>query len=218
MKSLYYLLPLLTIALASCGSEGSADENSDSASLPDSVPQVVRIGSGDYAYKPDTAMNELVLGDAVTLKKFMHDNGNQGQVDGKHHMLYYLNALETEFLTVFTTESDGNDVPYGFRLVKNMEQAHNEKRPHNTLLARNILSGHGVYIGMPPDFVQSVYKSQPMTRWVKKDTTYLAYSPEEKDKKYFQRYQYTDYSALYKFVDDKCRVIEMWVDPAVFEK
>lgn len=204
--------------LASCSGSDKPVEDGDSSNLPDSVPQTVMIGKGgDYAYKPDTAMNEIVLGDAVGMKKFAYDNGAEGETSGARKVLYYFNALETEFLNVYVTTVDGKMYPYGFRLQKNSDTIGNYKKPHGYVIQRNFLSSHGVYIGMPPDFVQSVYKSQPMLRWVKGDTTYLKYSPAEKDKKYFTRYQYTDYSATYKFVDDKCRVIEMMVKPEVFE-
>lgn len=205
--------------LVSCSSgQDNAGEHADSAKIPDSVPQTVMIGKGgNYAYKPDTAMNQLVLGDAAIMKKFMYDNGAEGEVAGSKKVIYYFNGLETEFLSVYVTIVDGKNYPYRFRLQKNSDTIGNYKKPHGYVTDRNFLSGHGIYIGMPPDFVQSVYKSQPMLRWVKGDTTYLKYSPSEKDKTYFTHYQYSDYSATYKFVDDKCREIEMIVKPEVFE-
>lgn len=162
-------------------------------------------------------MNEIILGDAAGMKKFTYDNGAEGESSGKKKVLYYFNALETEYLAIYTTSVDGKMYPYGYRLQKNSDTIGNYKRPHGYVTARNFMTGHGIYIGMPPDYVQSIYTSQPMTRWVKGDTTYLTYSPSEKDKSHFKRYAYSDYSATYKFVDDKCRVIEMMVKPEAFE-
>lgn len=214
------VLPSFFILLAACSPEPGQQEISaaDTPAIPDSIPQMVRLGKeADWAFKPDTMMNDLLLGDKNCMKQYMFDNGSNGSVNGKRQALPYINAKQNEKLTVFTTNVNNRHIPYAFRLQRVQDLSKKDMDALNYTTELNFVSSHGIYIGMPLDYVQSIYKSQPMMKWIKGDTTYLSYTPGEKDKSHYQRYPYTDYSALYKFVNDQCRMIEMNVRPEVFE-
>jgi hypothetical protein len=188
----------------------------DSAKVPDSVPQRVIVGKeADWAYKPDTMINDLLIGDATSLTNWKRINGNEGVENSGQSEMVYVNALETEQLTVFQVVGKSSAVTYGFRVKKNIRD---RKSPpaSNYSIDRNFITSAGIYIGMPPDYVQSIYKGQGMMRHVKGDTTYLAYGPTPKDKEHYKRYSFEQYYALYKFVDDKCVVMEVFVEPDAF--
>lgn len=222
MKSLVFT-GLVAILFASCSSGEQQEQQKkdvpDTLKQADSIPKIVRVGKeADWAYKPDSCINEIVLGDAVSFANFSHKNGAEGETNGDYRVLHYFNGDETEFLSVYTVKVNGKNIPYGLCVAKNSDSLGNNKMKHDYALDRNFLSGHGIYIGMPIDYVQNVYKSQPMMTWIKGDTTYLAYAPSQKDEQHFKRYPFTQYSATYKFVNDQCRVIEMMVDPEAFDK
>jgi len=222
MKTYFLLVLGAFLVFTSCNDGQVNGENGDSAALPvipDSVPQMVRLGKeANWAYKPDTMINEILLGDAVSVKKYKYDNGSKGESADGIAAMHYFNGKETEFLTVFTVEAGGKHIPFGLRLEKNSDTIRNYKLQHNYVTANNFMTSSGVYIGMPLDYVRSIYKSQPMMKWIKGDTTYLEYKPGEKDKQHYHRFLYTEYHATYKFVDDQCRVIEMFVDPKSFDR
>jgi hypothetical protein len=208
----YIIISLAVFLFVSCSDTPKTGEEADSAKVPDSVPQRVIEGKeADWAYKPDTMINDLLLADANSLTLFKRINGNEGAEPSGVSEMVYVNALETEQLTVFQIAEESSAVVFGVRVKKNIRD---KKSPpaSNYSIDRNFLTSAGIYIGMPPDYVQKIYKSQPMMRWVKGDTTYLSYGPSEKDKEHFKRYEYDDYHATYKFVDDKCVVMEMFID------
>ncbi len=204
------------MTLLSCGdATTSTSETGDTtATIPDSVPQMVRVGKeADWPYKPDSMINELLLADAESMKEYKRINGNEGEDAAKEvSEILYVNTLETEQLAVWEQKVGGKYVCIGFRVKRNIRDKHSPQAS-NYALARNFLTSAGIYIGMPQEYVQTVYKSQGMMRWVKGDTTYLGYSPMEKDKQHYKRYSFDAYSALYKFVDDACVSMEVMVDP-----
>jgi hypothetical protein len=216
----YFLLfSSLAFALAACGgsTEAGTDSTQDTAKIPDSVPQMVRVGKeANWAYKPDTMINELLLGDAVSLLNYKHVNGNEGEDrNARLSEMVYVNTLETEQLTIFQTMEKTQTVAYGFRVKKNVRDK-NSPPASNYSLARNFITSAGIYIGMSPDYVQGLYKSQPMMRWVKSDTTYLSYGPSEKDKEHYKRYHFEDYHATYKFVDERLVLMDVFIDVDAF--
>lgn len=218
MKARIFLLISISCVFLSCGAPSDIPK-SDSVVTPDSIPQIVRIGKeANWAYKPDTMINEILLADVASPQKYMHENGSNGSVNGDRSEMYYFNNRETEYLTIMAVVLGTKSIPYGLRLEKNSDTLRNYKREHNYIMQSNFITSAGIYIGMSVEYVQNIYKSQTMLKWVKGDTTYLTYSPSEKDKAHYHRYIHTDYTASYKFVDDKCRVIEMIVDPKSFEK
>ncbi len=216
MKTQFLIAFGISSLLMACSS-GTNNEGNNTDSIPDSVPHAVRLGKeASWAFMPDTMMNEILIGDEMRFKKYMYDNGSKGVESGENKSFHYFNAYETEFLTVFSTKVGKDYVPTGIRLEKNSDTLRTYKLEHNYCVDGHFISGHGVYIGMSPEFVQSIYKSQSMMQWTKGDTTYLEYKPEPKDKQHYKRYKHTDYYALYKFVDEQCKVFEMIVDPKAF--
>lgn len=221
MKSSLFFLSGFCLFLAACGdsSDTKGNDSAGNTAQADSIPREVRVGKdATWAYKPDTMINTLLLGDVASLKEFMHKTGNNGTTTGNRVAMYYFNAGETEFMTVFAVMEGTKYIPYGLRIEKNSDTLRNYKLGHNYAVETNFITSSGVYIGMSVDFVQNIYKSQTMTMWTKGDTTYLHYVPVEKDAKHYKRYLPTEYSATYKFVNDKCRWIEMLVDPKSFDK
>jgi hypothetical protein len=205
----------ISLALIGCGDSATTTDSVDTAkAIPDSVPQMVRLGKeADWPYKPDSMINELLLADAESMREYKRINGNEGEkADENENSMVYVNTLETEQLTVWETKVGENFMCTGFRVKKNLRDR-NSPPASNYALARNFLTSAGIYIGMPADYVQTIYKSQGMMRWVKGDTTYLGYSPLEKDKQHYKRYSFDAYSAIYKFKNDACVVMEVWVDP-----
>lgn len=210
----FVLFSLLVIGIASCGEPtGEQTDSADTTKIPDSVPQMVRVGKdADWAYKPDSMINDLLLGDAESLKKFKRDNGDEGHEKGGYYVMTYVNTRESELLTVFVTNTTNVPAAFGLRVHKNIRTT---KSPpaENYAMAPNFITSFGIYLGMTMEYVQSVYKSQEMMTWSKGDTTYLTYSPKEKDQEHYKRYTYKDYSSQYKFVDGLCCTIEMFVRP-----
>jgi hypothetical protein len=215
-----FVVTAFALLSAACGnSDTVATPVADAPAIPDSVPQRVVLGKeADWAYKPDTMMHDFILGEGKGLRDFYYDNGSNGESKDGISVRPFLNSKQTEKLTLYTVKAKGNEVPFAFRVEKFVTDPKMDKSALNFTGIPNFVSGHGIYIGMPVDYVQSVYKGQPMMKWTKGDTTYLTYAPLEKDKSHFHRYTYTDYSAQYKFVNDQCRVIEMNVLPEVFTK
>lgn len=217
----YLGLIVIGFAFISCGGEtGVQDtENRDTQKIPDSVPQSVMLGKADdWAYKPDSSVNDLVLGSPDWVKKWLADNGNEGIEDGKIRVMPYLNSSETQVLTISTyTISSGKQIPYAFRVTWIDSIQRENFKEVNYTLERSFITGHGIYMGEPFSYVQSVYKSQPMMKWIKGDTTYLAYAPSDKDQEHYHRYSHVNYSVLYKFVNDQLREWEMIVDPESYE-
>jgi hypothetical protein len=214
----FFGIAILTLTLFACSETPEADSaaTTDSAAIPDSVPQRVIVGKeAGWAYKPDTMINDLLLGDAKSLSDWKRINGNEGVENSGKSEMVYVNSLETEQLTVYQIVGKSATVAYGFRVKKNVRDK-NSPPASNYSIDRNFLTSAGIYIGMPPDYVQSIYKSQPMMRWVKMDTTYLSYAPEEKDKEHYKRYSIEDYRASYKFVNDKCVLMEVFVNANAF--
>jgi hypothetical protein len=214
-----YVVISLTVCLISCGEATTAElKNEDSVQVADTAPHEVLLGKkADWAYKPDTMVNDLLLGDAAALKKFKRDNGNEGSTINGIRSMSYINSMETEELTVFTLEQISKPVVVGLRVKRNIRDSLSGP-PMNYGMARNFVTSSGIYLGMPVNFIQSIYKGQPMTEWINGDTTYLSYAPLEKDKAHFKRYAYSDYTAQYKFVNDACCVYEMFVNAGAFSK
>jgi hypothetical protein len=217
MKQILFIA-LVSCAVMSCG-DAAVTSGQDSAAvnvIPDSVPQRVIEGKeADWAYKPDTMINELLLGSATSLTEYKRVNGNEGASRTGVSEMMYVNSLETEQLTIFQVAGKTKTVPYGFRVKKNVRDKQSPPAS-NYALARNFVTSAGIYIGMPADYVQKIYKSQPMMRWIKGDTTYLTYAPSEKDKEHYKTYSIDDYHAAYKFVNDKCVLMEVFIDLDAF--
>lgn len=215
----FLILSAIAVALVACDGhpEAAGEAAQDSVKVPDSVPQVVCIGEkADWAYKPDTMISDLLLADEASLKEFKRVSGNEGEdQNSRLSEMVYVNTLESEQLTVYQVKEAGKTVAYGYRVKRNYRDK-NSPPASNYSLERNFVTSAGIYIGEPAEYVQMVYKCQPMMRWVKGDTTYLSYAPAEKDKEHYKLYDVDDYHATYKFVDDKCVVMEVFIDLAAF--
>lgn len=221
MKANILSILALSAILISCGSEGSGSPSDSTTENKgaDSIPTKVRLGKeATWAYKPDTMVNTILLGDVASLKDYMHKNGAQGEVVDSRTAMYYFNASESELLTIFAVKVGSKSVPYGLRIEKNSDTLRNYGREHNYSIESNFITSSGVYIGMSVEFVRNIYKSQEMLMWTKGDTTYLEYTPVAKDDQHYKRYLRSEYQSKYKFVDDRCRVIEMMVKPESFSK
>jgi len=210
----YVLISLLGIGWMSCEEPINGESNkADSTASPDTVPREVILGKkADWAYKPDTMVNDILLGDAESLRQFKRNNGNEGTAEGNVKQMSYINQLETEELTVFEWAGKNKTIPFLLRVKKNIRDSLSGP-PENYGMDRNFITSSGIYLGMPVNYIQTIYKGQPMMQWSKGDTTYLSYAPLEKDKQHFRRYTYKDYQARYKFVNDACCVYEMMISP-----
>lgn len=213
MKAIVFF-SLLTIGLVSCGDTTNSAE-ADSAKIPDSVPQPVTIGKGDWGYKPDTMINDLLLGDEASLVIFKRNNGDEGRTDNRITEMKYVNTQETEQLTVFVLKEVSKTVAFGVRVKKNIRDK-NSAVAENYAVAPNFITSSGIYLGMPVEYIQTIYRCQEMMKWTKGDTTYLSYTPKPKDKDQYKRYSYTDYSSNYKFVNDQLVSYEMFVSLVAF--
>ncbi len=215
MKAIVFF-SLLSVALISCGGTGNdADASADSAKIPDSVPQPVTVGKGDWPYKPDTMINDLLLGDEASLILFKRNNGDEGRTENQITEMKFVNTQETEQLTVFVLKEVSKTVAFGVRVKKNIRDK-NSGIAENYSVAPNFISSSGVYLGMPVDYIQGIYRCQEMMKWTKGDTTYLSYKPKDKDKNHYKTYSHTDYSSQYKFVNDQLVVFEMFVGLGAF--
>jgi hypothetical protein len=220
MKNLFSFTAVFALTLfTSCGDQTPIEETKkDSVAenkLPDSVPQPYRYGKkADWAYKPDSAIVDLVIGRWKGLKDFTYENAAEG-IDGPDgtRTMMYTNSQETELVTLFTVDIKGHRTLSGFRLVKLDDKKSIKLDKVNISVKPNFITNHGIYIGMPYSYVTAMYKSQDLMTWTKGDTTYLTYVPAEKDDRYFVMYPRSAYKCTYKFVNDKCRWIETIVDP-----
>jgi hypothetical protein len=220
MKNLFSFTAVFALTLfTSCGDQTPIEETKkDSVAenkLPDSVPQPYRYGKkADWAYKPDSAIVDLVIGRWKGLKDFTYENAAEG-IDGPDgtRTMMYTNSQETELVTLFTVDIKGHRTLSGFRLVKLDDKKSIKLDKVNISVKPNFITNHGIYIGMPYSYVTAMYKSQYLMTWTKGDTTYLTYVPAEKDDRYFVMYPRSAYKCTYKFVNDKCRWIETIVDP-----
>lgn len=229
MKIVFYFSVVL-IALSSCDTiapeqvAGQTDTAAIKNVLPDSVPREVMKGKGgDWSYRPDSCFNELVLGSAPSFSEFWKKNGaNMQTLEGKRKVTTYFNSQKTEWMAVYTTQnSKGKDLAYGV-VVQKAGAPGSPAMPFpgkaEFLSKANVITGHGIYIGMSPDYVLSIYTDQKLTQWEKGDTLYFTYEPKEKDAKYFPYYDWKNYKATYKFVNDRLRRMEYFADPAELEK
>lgn len=220
MKNLFSFSLLIAASLfMACGEQPAAEQTkTDSVAeptTPDSVPHAYRYGKkADWAYKPDTAIIDLVIGRWKELKDFTYENAAEGVngPDGTRTMMY-TNNQETELATLYTVNINGRRTLSGFRLIKLEDKKSIKLDQVNISVKPNFITGHEIYIGMPFGYVAAMYKSQDLMTWTKGDTTYLTYEPAEKDDRYFVMYPRSAYKCTYKFVNEKCRWIETIVDP-----
>lgn len=229
MKNVFYFSACLFL-LSSCGSgtgeelAGQGDSAGPSERIADSVPHEVMSGKGGtWAYRPDSCFNELVLGSTKSFAEFWRKNGaNMKTLNGKRKIMSYFNTQKTEWMAVYmTTDSKSQELAYGV-VVQKAGTPGSPPMPcadqPEYLSKANVITGHGIYIGMSPSYVQGIYTDQPMMEWQKGDTLYLSYGAKEKDAENFPYYSWNSFTAVYKFVDDKLRRIEYFVDPAELEK
>lgn len=228
MKTAFYFSAILFL-LYSCGDPaadkaGKSDSAKKDSLLPDSVPREVMKGKGgDWPFKPDSCFNDLVLGNAQSFALFWRKNGaNMKTLEGNRKIMSYFTTKKTEWMAVYITkDQNGKERAYGMVLQKagtpGSPAMPCADKPE-VLYKPNVITGHGIYIGMSPYYVQSVYTDQKMTQWEKGDTLYLVYHPQEKDAKYFPYYNWKNYTATYKFVEDRLRRVEYFCDPADLEK
>lgn len=220
MKNLFSLTAICAFTLfTSCGEQPAVEQTKTDTvvenAIPDSVPQPYRFGKkADWAYKPDSAIVDLVIGRWKELKDFTYENAAEG-IDGPDgtRTMMYTNNQETELATLYTVNIKGRRTLSGFRLVKLDDKKSIKLDKVNISVKPNFITNHGIYIGMPYSYVTAMYKSQDLMTWTKGDTTYLTYEPAEKDDRYFVMYPRSAYKCTYKFVNDKCRWIETIVDP-----
>jgi hypothetical protein len=229
MKKYIFPVCLLTMALMSCGNGKNSDKkdsakDSAAAVVDPAKPHEVKKGDGgNYAFKPDTAINSIILGNPDCFKPFNRENGsNLVSLGGKRNAaVYYNSAVEhTQAMELrMTKNSKGEDVVYAIIVQQNgVEHAPELSGRPIPSSEFNFISGHGIYIGMTEDYVMSVYSNQAFMEWEQGDTVYLEYKPQPKDGNYFKRYKPTVYSATYKFKNGTLRRMEYSVDPAEFEK
>ncbi|HEU4719625.1 MAG TPA: hypothetical protein VFU15_17395 [Bacteroidia bacterium] len=214
--------------------------------MPGPVPKEVRKGKvSSWGFDPDSCVNDLVLGSRSSFEKWWQKCGERSQRSDnniyssaghivRHHAqgppgekigentygVSWLNPSGNEQLDVYVYDDEnGNETPYMLALQRPgsgsviMPQG-------DTVYARDrhFMTGYGIYLGMSSYFVQSVYTDQPMMEWMTGDTLYLQYHPQQKDAKYYHYYSWKDYTATYKFTDDRLCRIEYYVSPSAFRK
>jgi hypothetical protein len=225
----YTFLFLCSICFFSCGpiegdSSASVDSSSSNEPIIDSVPRDFIHGKpANYAFKPDTAFKDWVLGSAESFAVNWRKLGsNMKKVGDNRWVTTYLCDRETEWLAIYLCKNKkGKETPYGFVMQKNEQPGAPENpNPDNMEYSGspNILTGHGIHIGMTTEYLTSIYTGQKMQRWIKGDTLYYQFKGQGKDAGWFTRYGYQSYVATYKLVNDKIRRIECFVDPAELEK
>jgi hypothetical protein len=213
-----------------CGSGANSAKN-DSLKKKDSLeanadpekPHEVKKGSGgDYAFKPDTAIQSIILGNPECWRKYMRENGGTSALleKGRLAFAYYNSSAgkKQEMEVCVTKNEKGDYIPYAIIVqYKNEEHAPKLSVSATPSSDFNFVSGHGVYVGMSQDYVMSIYSNQSFMEWEKGDTVYLQYKPKPKDGNYYKRYKPDSYSVTYKFKDEILRRMEYSVDPAQFE-
>lgn len=142
------------------------------------------------------------------------------KLSGERKFMAWYNIEKSEELETYVTGNDSKGYfPYKFILQKAGQKRGNPfPEKHEYVNKANFITGHGIYIGMSPDYVMNIYKSQSLMQWQNGDTLYLQYQPKEKDAKYYTRYKRESYTAMYKFVNGFLRRIEYSVAPEEFEK
>lgn len=191
--------------------------------LDESVPHPVMYGdSAKWGFMPDSSIDDVVLANAESFGKFWKEHGaNMKKLDGKRQVACYFNSQSTEWLAVYLTQNaKGKELPYALVLQKagapGSPPMPNPKNPEYVSHA-NLITAHGIYIGMSPEYVMRIYSHQEMMEWTSGDTTYLEYRPKEKDAKHYHRSDWKNNRALYKFVEGKLRRAEYSTDPAELE-
>jgi hypothetical protein len=188
----------------------------------DTVPHEVMYGKyGDYAYMPDTLVAKLVLANPVSFDTLWRASGaNMIQKENKFFIAHYLNMKATELMTVYLYVNENKKhIPYAIVVQKYYDYIgmFPKKYKPEVISEYNFVTGHSIYIGMSSDYVKHVYSGQKMMQWSNGDTLYLQYKPAAKDQSHYHRYSFSDYTATYKFVGDKLRVMEYSVDPKTVE-
>jgi hypothetical protein len=225
MKFLFSFLILSFIILQSCG---PAENNSDAPVPPEikiqdsSVPHVVINGKkASYAFPPDSCISNLVIGNADSFKIFRRENGAfANRINPEMVSMSYYNISHKEEMQVLVTGNERKGYfPYSL-IVQSADSHSSHLFPgkHEQANKGHFISGHGIYLNMSSEFLLGIYKSQELLQWKKGDTLYLQYTPGKKDEKYFTRYDYSSYSATYKFVGDFLVRMEYEVHPGEFER
>jgi hypothetical protein len=223
-------IPLICLSAAffmRCGNGENSGKNDSLkkdavAEIDPGKPHEVRKGDADYAFKPDTAIQSLVLGNAESWTNYFKENGAMPVTIADNRIAnVYFNSHKSknqEMEVRVVKNASGELVPYEI-IVQHKGDEHAPELSYKAIPSSdfNFVSGHGVYIGMPFDHVMSIYSNQAFMQWEKGDTVYLEYKPKSKDTNYFKRYKPEAYSVLYKFKDETLRRMEYSVDPKQFE-
>lgn len=230
MKKYVVLLCLSSAIFMSCGNDVNSAKNdslkNDSvAEIDPEEPHEVRLGDdGSYAFKPDSCIQSLVLGNSENWKRYYKENGGVflplGDLEHFAVVYFNYNSQNKQEMEVCLYENEKGDMfPYSL-IVQRRGDNHAPEFCMKAIPSTefNFVSGHGVYIGMPLDHVMSIYKNQTFMQWEKGDTVYLQYKPKPKDANYFKRYKPDAYMVTYKFKDETLRRMEYTVDPKQFEK
>jgi hypothetical protein len=223
------LLPLIPITISlivgGCGpEENKTTSTTSTASSPteisDSIPHEVCNGNkATYAFPPDSCVGNLVLGNSDCFIPFVRENGAITKaITGHRRSMAYFNKQNSEEMEVFVTGMDAQKIfPYQIIVQKNNLKKNQFPEKHEPMDKYNFISGHGIYITISSAYLMGVYKGQTLVRWQKGDTLYLQYKPQKKDASFFKRYNYEDYSATFKFVNDYLVRMEYLVKPETFE-
>jgi hypothetical protein len=233
----YMLLAVVPVVFFMNCSSGPGNEKKDSSgkdsaavNIDPAKPHPVRNGKADYAFRPDTNINSLILGSADSFRVFKKKNGFTGiGLGGNRYGAVYVNNRykdnhpePNEYFEVrITQDKNDREIPYSFILQSIDMNAHAPKLCTERSLQGedfNYVSGFSIYPGMSYQDVIAVYHNQELMEWEKGDTVYLQYKPKPKDYNFYRRFRPEKYSVTFKFFDDVLRRIEYYVDPAEFEK
>ncbi|CAN5361432.1 hypothetical protein BH09BAC5_BH09BAC5_12600 [soil metagenome] len=226
MKKIHFIIILLSLSIIGCETESGNVNKADSLTKPVVIktPHEVKKGNGAaYAFKPDTNIQSLILGNPDCFKKYKLNNGaNLIEFKKNRFAATYINnsvSINHEMEVLLTKNKNGNYVVYGMIV----QQTGDPKSPQLASKAIpssdfNFISGHGVYVGMSLDYVMSVYSNQSFLQWEKGDTLYLEYKPKPKDVNFYRRFSAESYSILFKFKDERLCRMEYMVEPDQFSK
>lgn len=226
------LLPAVIIVFVFAGCSGPGKSKNDSAGK-DSVkikidpekPHPVKKGHGaGYAFKPDTSIQKIILGNPDCFAAYKRENGSSViTLDDKHKAVVYYNSAvgHAQLMELRTTKNRaGKEIVYAIIVQKADGGEHAPALSGSAIPSSdfNFVSGHGISLGLSEYYVMSVYSNQSFMEWEKGDTVYLEYKPKPKDFNYYRRYKPGSYRVMYKFRDDVLVRMEYSVDPEEFEK
>ncbi len=219
---IFFCCGLLSACKSDSNKNSSQSDSSDVKIDPFTPHEVGKGDGGDYAFKPDTSVQKIILGNPDCLKTYFLENGFHDVSLGGNRkaMDYYNSSVGIKHLMELRTTKNKKGETVVYEII--VQRSDDPPAPQLATKAIpssdfNFVSGHGISIGMTIDYVMSIYSNQKFMEVEKGDTVYLTYTPKPKDYNFFKRYHPAAYSVVYKFKNETLRRMEYSVDPKEFE-